>query len=61
MFMFCVERSDFGDRRRLLHHVRANARLPIRLVHNRLFLLLPLGASPQPWVVRYQLLDAYIL
>ena len=61
MFMICVARSDFGGRRRLLHHVRAIARLPIRLVQSRLFLLLPLCVSPQPWVVRYQLLDAYIL
>ena len=60
MFMICVAWSDFGGRRRLLHHVRANARLPIRLVHGLLFLLLPLGVSPQPLVVRYQLLDAYI-
>ena len=60
MFMICVARSDFGGWRRLLHHVRANARLPIRLVHSLLFLLLPLGVSPQPLVVRYQLLDAYI-
>ena len=61
MFMICVARSDFGGRRRLLHRVRANARLPIRLVHSRLFLLLPLCVSPQPRVVRYQLLDAYFL
>ena len=61
MFMICVARSDFGGRRRLLHHVRANARLPIRLVPSLLFLLLPLGVSPQPRVVSYQLLDAYIL
>ena len=61
MFMIGVARSDFGGRKRLLHHVRANARLPIRLVHSLLFLLLPLGVSPQPRVVRYQLLDAYIL
>ena len=60
MFMICVARSGFGGRRRFLHHVRANARLPIRLVHSLLFFLLPLGVSPQPLVVRYQLLDAYI-
>ena len=60
MFMICVARSDFGGRRRLLHHVRATARLPIRLVHSLRFLLLPLGVSPQPLVVSYQLLDAYL-
>ena len=60
MFMICVARSDFGGRRRFLHHVRATARLPIRLVHSLLFLLLPLGVSPQPLVVSYQLLDAYV-
>ena len=59
MFMICVAQSDFGGRR-LLQYVRANARLPIRQVHSLLFLLLPLGVSPQPLVVRYQLLDAYI-
>ena len=58
MFMLCVERSALGGRRRLLHHLRANACLPLRLVHCLLFLLLPLGVSPQPLVVRYQLLDA---
>ena len=52
IFMICVARSDFGGRRRLLHHVRANARQPIRLVHSLLFLLLPLSVSPQPRVVR---------
>ena len=58
MFMLCVARSTLGGRRRLLHHLRANARLPLRLVHSLLFLLLPLGVSPQPLVVRCQLLDA---
>ena len=59
MFMICVARSDFGGRRRLLHHVRAYARLPIRLVSSLLFLLLPLGVFPLPRVVSYQLLNAY--
>ena len=36
MFMICVARSDFGGRRRLLHHVHGNARLPLRVVHSRL-------------------------
>ena len=58
MFMLCVARSNFGGRRRLLHLLRANTRLPLRLVHSLLFLLLPLGVSPQPLVVRYQLFDA---
>ena len=60
MFMIGIARSDFGGRRRLLHHVRATARLPIRLVHSLLFLLLPLGVSPQTLVVSYPLLDAYL-
>ena len=60
MFMICVARSYFGGRRRLLHHVRDHARQPIRLVHSLLFFLLPL-VSPPPRVVRYQLLDPYIL
>ena len=49
MFMICVARSDFDSRRRLLHHVRAHARQPIRLVHSLLFLLLStrcLSATP---------------
>ena len=40
-FMLCVVRSAFGGRRRLLHHLRAIALLPLRLVHSLLFLLLP--------------------
>ena len=41
MFMLCVVRRAFGGRRRLLHHLRAIACLPLRLVHSLLFLLLP--------------------
>ena len=36
MFMLCVVRSAFGGRRRLLHHLRAIARLPLRVVHSLL-------------------------
>ena len=61
MFMICVARSALGGWRRLLHHLRANARLPLRLVHSLLFLLLPLSVSPQPLVVRYQLLSPLVL
>ena len=60
-FMICVVRSYFGGRRRLLHYVRDHARQPLRLVHSLLFLLLPLVVTPPPRVVRYQLLDPYIL
>ena len=41
MFMLCVARSAFGGRRRFLHHLLVIARLPLRLVHSLLFLLLP--------------------
>ena len=61
MFILCAASSSLRGRRRLLHNLRANARLPLRLSHSLLFLLLPLRVSPQPLVVRYQLLDAYIL
>ena len=61
VFILCVALSSLGDWRRLLLHVRANASLPLRLSHSLLFLLLPLGVSPQPLVVRYQLLVTYIL
>ena len=54
LFTILVAWSAFGGWGRLLHHVRANARLPIRLVHSLLFLPLPLAVSPQPRVVRYQ-------
>ena len=40
MFMLCVARSAFGGRRRLLHCLRAIARLPLRLGHSHLCLLL---------------------
>ena len=40
MFMLLVARSAFGDQRRLLHCLRAIARLPLRLVHSILFFLL---------------------
>ena len=41
MFMLCVARSAFGGRRRFLHCLRALARLPLRLGHSHLCLLLP--------------------
>ena len=45
MFMLCVARSAFGGRRRLLHCLRAIARLPLRLGHSHLCLLGVLSAT----------------
>ena len=44
-----------------LHHMRAIARLPLRLLHSLLSSSCLLDVSPQPWVVRFQLIHASIL
>ena len=50
MFMLGVARSACGGWRRLLHCLRAIARLPLRLVHSLLFLLPPRCSIRNLWL-----------